>query len=126
MQRAAESSRLYKLEALRGIASIIVMLYHYKLGFFPNENIVDGTPAYFLVNGTASVMFFFTLSGFVLTIKYFKTEDLKVISTGSAKRYFRLLGPVFVTILICYLLFFFNLYFFERAGNISHSEWLRS
>src|SRR5690348_3116873 len=106
-----KSHKLYKLEALRGLASIIVLFYHYMLGFFPGGHFFSGTPLYFLFNGTSSVMFFFTLSGFVLTLKYFKTTDPGVITSGAAKRYFRLLGPVLVTILISFLLFAFHLYY---------------
>jgi peptidoglycan/LPS O-acetylase OafA/YrhL len=126
-----QSKKLFKLEALRGIASIIVFFWHFTISFLPDLVIpkqgnagIMGTPFFFLLNGHASVMIFFLLSGFVLTIKYYTHDDLSVIVSGTIKRYFRLIGPVAITIIFSYLLFVLNLYLYKEAGLITKSQWL--
>jgi peptidoglycan/LPS O-acetylase OafA/YrhL len=47
-----------------------------------------------MINGSFWVDIFFILSGFVLTVGYFKTRDVKIIIGGTFKRYVRLLIPV--------------------------------
>ena len=57
-----------------------------------------------MINGSFWVDIFFILSGFVLTIGYFKKRDVKAIIGGTVKRYARLLIPVlaiFPLYLIC-------------------------
>ena len=63
---------------MRGIAAFVVFLFHFLLGFapqyhgqeaataIPGSNLFE-TPFFFLINGHAAVMFFFVLSGFVLS-----------------------------------------------------------
>jgi peptidoglycan/LPS O-acetylase OafA/YrhL len=57
---------LLPLEAMRGVAAIIVTLYHFSEAFvhqaFP---LLLGTPGFVLINGDAAVVFFFALSGYV-------------------------------------------------------------
>ncbi|HNR18596.1 MAG TPA: acyltransferase [Bacteroidia bacterium] len=125
-------SKLYKLEALRGIASIVVYLWHFVLAFIPSwvgatdKNFgIMGTPFFFVLNGHASVMVFFLLSGFVLTVKYYATDNTSILVNGIIKRYFRLLGPVVVTIMLAWLLFELNLYWYKEAAVITASEWLK-
>jgi peptidoglycan/LPS O-acetylase OafA/YrhL len=66
--------KLIPLEAMPGLAAIIVLIHHVLLGFAPyisgllpqarNTNSFVGEWYFFLFNGTSSVTFFFTLSGF--------------------------------------------------------------
>src|SRR5690606_12773670 len=71
-------NKLGELEALRGIASVIVLVHHALLGFAPglhgllqpdSPHALFGTPAFSLINGGAAVVLFFVLSGFVLTFR---------------------------------------------------------
>ncbi len=61
-------------------------------------------------NGNFAVCIFFVLSGFVLSNKYFKTRNLKIVLSGAFRRYPRLLIPVVVSVFIGYLLVKFNLF----------------
>ena len=84
-------SEIESLTALRGIAAIWVVLYHYA-------HHVDWVPAAFVVaQGDLAVDLFFTLSGFILVYVYgdkFSTKDFLT------KRFARLYPVHFVT-LVC-------------------------
>ena len=119
------------MEALRGLASVSVFIWHLSIAFAPSvsgiyshEGGLIGTPFFFFMNGKAAVTFFFTLSGFVLTHKYFLTRDIHLISTGITKRYFRLALPVLIVVLASWFLFHFSFYHFSEAGALTNSSWL--
>ena len=58
------------LETLRGLAALAVAFYH-----FPSESLL------FIQNGHQAVYLFFSLSGFVITLNYFKKMGA-MISSG--------------------------------------------
>lgn len=122
------NAKLGYLEGIRGIAALIVVIYHYVLYFYPplydtggmtfkkffNYSIYEQllmiaaeTPLCLFFHGQASVRLFFVLSAFVLTYKFFKTKNYEYLSAGAIKRYFRLVGPVFFSLLVTFL--FINL-----------------
>jgi peptidoglycan/LPS O-acetylase OafA/YrhL len=121
------------LEAVRGIAALITVAGHSVLAFLPQyfgivPGLVDkrlqGSVLYLFLNGSAAVSLFFVLSGYVLTRRYCVSEDIRILVKGAIKRWPRLAGPVLVTVLVSYALFFFHLYYFEDAGRASQSFWL--
>jgi peptidoglycan/LPS O-acetylase OafA/YrhL len=66
-------SRYAELDALRGIAAVLVVIWHFfctvfaaKTSFFFSHGI------FFMINGRASVILFFLLSGFVLSLPFSK------------------------------------------------------
>jgi peptidoglycan/LPS O-acetylase OafA/YrhL len=85
---------------------------------------LQGNPAYVFINGAAAVCLFFVLSGYVLTRRYCQTGETGILMKGAVKRWPRLMGPVFVTVMISYTLFYFHLYYFAQAGAKSGSIWL--
>lgn len=120
-------SRISYLEGLRGFASIVVVLYHYLLFFYPAlftiasqhshtadfiEKKIALTPISILYNGSLAVCFFFTLSGYVLSINFFRKRDLKYPSSAFIKRYFRLIIPILFSVIVAAILiksnFFYN------------------
>jgi peptidoglycan/LPS O-acetylase OafA/YrhL len=97
------SKRIPELEALRGIAAVVVLVHHFMLGFTPRLHgllysdqpfSLMGTPAFAIINGSAAVVIFFVLSGFVLTVGMFQRNDLYAGAVALAKRWPRLAGPV--------------------------------
>jgi peptidoglycan/LPS O-acetylase OafA/YrhL len=122
------------LEALRGLAAMTVLLWHVMLGFFPDRSgIFPGSPMdrvltgevwFGLINGSAAVILFFTLSGYVLTRRYCLDRDDRLLLRGAVKRWPRLLGPVLASVLISWALFRLDLYAFEAAAEITGSPWL--
>jgi peptidoglycan/LPS O-acetylase OafA/YrhL len=121
------------LEALRGSAALIVVLCHSITGFLPQyygyipslaSDRLQGSVFYCFLNGSASVCLFFVLSGYILTRRYCESGDSRILLNGAIKRWPRLMGPVLVTVLISYSLFYFHLYNFQKAGIVSGSHWL--
>ena len=123
--------KMLPLEALRGVACIIVFLWHFSLAFYPaitglfdpSQGLI-GSPFFFLLNGNGAITFFFTLSGFVLTYRFFCDEDTEHIVTGVLKRYFRLMGPVLIIVMLSFSLANLNLYYYRDAATLSGSPWL--
>jgi peptidoglycan/LPS O-acetylase OafA/YrhL len=123
-------AKLTYLEACRGIASIIVMLNHWVIAFSPwmEEQYpvgLVGTPFMWMINGSASVAFFFVLSGYVLTIRPFQTPSAPYLAGAAVKRLPRLMLPAAVTILAGYVILKFSLNHNVEASAVTGSQWLR-
>jgi peptidoglycan/LPS O-acetylase OafA/YrhL len=130
---AEYSGKKIPLEAIRGLAALVVVAWHTCLAFFPTligvysksgEQDLQGNPLFLLIHGPAAVSLFFVLSGYVLTRHYFATGNNRFLLKGAVKRWPRLMGPVLLVVLGSYFLFKFNLYDYEKAGAISGSSWL--
>nr|DAE48845.1 MAG TPA: acyltransferase family protein [Caudoviricetes sp.] len=128
------TDRLVVLEGMRGLAALIVVVYHSILAFHPafvGRYIDDpsvsiaGTPLFSFINGTAAVAFFFTLSGFVLVYRAIDNQNVAPINRNLMRRWPRLAMPVVAVTVTSWLLFQFNAYSYVEAGNISQSGWLR-
>lgn len=127
-------SKIIALDALRGIAAIIVVFHHFMLGFLPQydgflpgydlKNTLIGNPLFFFLNGSAMVVIFFVLSGHVLSRRSFVNPDPAYIIGAVFKRWFRLFPLVLASVLISYVLFSANLYAFGDAAELSTSPWL--
>ena len=104
------------LEALRGIAALIVVIGHYLNAFYPYtvfgssgdyvahgmwEKLLLTTPLGFFKAGDFAVCVFFVLSGYVLSYKYLGEKDVRPpIIAAILKRPFRLGGLVVFSQLI--------------------------
>lgn len=131
--------RILYFDGLRGVASLIVVLHHFFLAFYPAsftkaltethnssniEFLLYDTPLGIFIAGNFAVYLFFILSGIVLTLQYIdsknKTETLVEVSLT---RYFRL----FPTVLFCNVLVFIllnsRLNFASEAAKITKSLW---
>lgn len=74
-QETTRSPRFHELDSMRGVAAIIVVFHHYCHMFYPQ--IIDGHGLaaillHPLVSGHESVMLFFVLSGFVLSLPFLR------------------------------------------------------
>ena len=128
-----ESRKLIELEAVRGLAAIAVLVHHFMLGFTPRAHgllfpsgpdTLLGTPAFALVNGSAMVVLFFVLSGFVLTVRPLETGRPRPLLLGAAKRWPRLALPVFVVSVISGVLAGQGWYVNAAASGATGSPWL--
>lgn len=131
MSPLENKEKITSLDGLRGIASLIVVVSHIFMWFTPylhggpalNPNL-SGTsmllfdsPLTFLYRGNSAVWLFFVLSGFVLSYGLLKQRDsIDAIRKTACKRYFRLGIPVFISVMICYLLMITGAYKAEEYG----------
>jgi peptidoglycan/LPS O-acetylase OafA/YrhL len=125
------------LEGVRGVAAFGVFLNHFSLAFYnayftqkPAASHLNGyeldyghTLYSFINNGGYCVAIFFVLSGFVLSRKYFRSNDVEVAISGLHRRFIRLYIPIAVTLIISYLLMTSHLYFNDAASHITLSDW---
>lgn len=131
-----KNNRLVPLEAVRGIAVLVVVTQHVLLAFSPatsgllavdrTETSIIGSSWFVLMNGPAAITLCFVLSGFVLCWALFTEGDTNRVARSFGKRLPRLAGLVVVTTLGSYLLFRFGQYHFTEAAAVSGSAWLRN
>lgn len=127
--------KVVELEAIRGLASLTVVVAHFmgsfiphRLGGTPNfdQSIgLLGSPWFAIANGPAAVSVFFVLSGFVLPLAYFHAGRSEIIVRAAAKRWFRLVLLVFLATMASYALFHFKFYRYREASELTGSLWLR-
>ena len=133
---AATATQLAQLDGLRGLAALIVVLWHFafaflpaRIGIVPPFNPADGivgSPVFALIDGPGAVMLFFVLSGYVLPLAYFRSGQTEIVLRAVAKRWFRLAGLTVAAAVASYLLFRFGLYHYREAASLTGSDWLGS
>ena len=130
---AERSERLIELEAVRGVAACVVLIHHCLLAFAPTlsgllgptiPSSLFGTPLFALVNGSAAVVVFFVLSGFVLTHRAIEAKEPTLLGVGAAKRWPRLAAPILAVSVMSALLAMSHLYWNIPAGGATGSTWL--
>lgn len=130
-------TKLVHLEAIRGVASLEVVIAHYAVAFYPAtllgdayrshepwEKLFTTTPLALLFAGHFSVCIFFVLSGFVLSRPYFgeSARDTDHLLAALVKRPFRLGGLVLFTVTASYCIFQLGGYFNAAASEHSFSN----
>ena len=101
--------KLVYLESIRGIAAFIVVLHHLLMAY--GQGLFSGDLSHswlrylrpvviVLANGPLSVRVFFVLSGFVLSLSFFRSGDRNLVSSAALRRYFRLVVPVFIAVML--------------------------
>lgn len=131
------SSKIKHLEGLRGLAALAVCIYHFLYAFYSNP-ITGATihtplqlflyrfPLRVLVGGDAAVYIFFLLSGFVLSTRFFKTQDSSYVVKSAITRYFRLAIPVLASVTIAYLFLQFHVFSNSNIFIWSDVRWLNT
>jgi peptidoglycan/LPS O-acetylase OafA/YrhL len=136
MSLSSSPARDGSLEALRGIAAIVILFGHTIISFFPSIYGVFGesdpafalsrTPLFALINAQAAVTFTFVLSGFVLTRRYFATHDNDIVWCGMIKRWPRLAGPALISVIAAWAGFVLGIYWYREASALFKTPWLES
>ncbi|CAN5212816.1 acyltransferase [soil metagenome] len=93
---AEQKPRLQELDALRGIAALVVLLFHYSVRFhelFPAARHVP----YGLMVGHYAILLFFAISGFVI---FFSLERIDRLSDFAIKRFARLYPAYWVAMAV--------------------------
>ena len=110
---SAARDKLYKLEAVRGLAAVYVVVHH----TVPNHIIFLGQDIGRLARfGQEAVILFFLLSGFVIQLSFLKSRD-KSFTGYFLKRFYRIYIPLLVVFAIGYLSKSFN------AGFLVDPQW---
>jgi peptidoglycan/LPS O-acetylase OafA/YrhL len=122
------------LDGLRGLAALSVMLLHYVLVFAPFligafatqrhthfDRLIATTPLQLPTAGDFAVCIFFVLSGFVLSLSFFKHRNVNVLISAAARRYFRLAIPAFGSIMLGYVALRLGLIFIHQAAVFSQA-----
>lgn len=128
-----------ELEGLRGVAAVVVVIYHAMIMFYPGiaygqnpslapvqnmrfEDNLYGNPINVFLSGGFAVAIFFVLSGFVLSIGYFKAGKESIIKKLAIKRYVRLMIPALGSVLLAYVLIALGFSSNKQAAvDITHS-----
>jgi peptidoglycan/LPS O-acetylase OafA/YrhL len=131
------TARFNQLDGLRGVASVAVFLWHHFIAFFPASigisNVMHSrvleiwlyrSPLAILFAGDLAVFVFFVLSGFVISVGYFRAEGIEGVKKSFLRRYVRLMPPAFVTIIAAYLILIAGLNFNGQAGPLTTGWWL--
>jgi peptidoglycan/LPS O-acetylase OafA/YrhL len=131
--RMQSPKKLIELEALRGLAAVVVLFHHFMLGFTPRLHgmlypeqpySLFGTPAFAFVNGSAAVIVFFVLSGFVLTVGVFKSQRAAGVFVAVLKRWPRLALTVMAANALAGLLMAYSLFGNVHTATLVPSIWL--
>jgi len=131
--------RLIYLEAIRGIAALSVVLSHLGFTFAPvvqtrlnlpvSGRVLLATPLSLIINGQFAVRIFFVLSGFVLSLSYFRQKKVQVVTQAASRRYPRLMLPALTSVMFAWLLLKLGWYWNVEAVAIlqqapANSFWL--
>ncbi len=96
-------SRLPYLDSSRGLAALIVLIAHFQLALLPfiSQSVISFTPLNFLFDGESAVLYFFLLSGYVLTLSVKRSGTFGLHSYGKFlfRRILRIY-PAFIVALI--------------------------
>lgn len=131
------SEKYKSLDGLRGLASVIVLFWHFAIGFTPFivggaalhhtrlDRAVSNTPLFLPFAGEFSVMIFFVLSGFVLSLSFFKHRKVSVVVSSVARRYFRLMIPACASVILTFAVMrFVGQSAHTAAATITGSQWM--
>ncbi len=128
------------LEGMRGIAAFGVLMAHLLLSLFPYlstyqapssqipqfyefESFLMLPPIMALINGSFGVSVFFVLSGYVLTKKFFKTNDVSILQSSAVKRYPRLILPASISVLFAWGLLTLGLMNNDKIPLLGGAGW---
>jgi peptidoglycan/LPS O-acetylase OafA/YrhL len=103
---------LGELQAIRGLAAVVVLLHHTLFYFATTPGFRWGSEA--LLNAHGAVVLFFVLSGFVLTRSLQGREaSIRLFATFFVRRAFRILPALWAALLLA------SLYLFALRGEVS-------
>lgn len=138
-------NKLKYIDAIRGLAALIVVFRHFRSAFFPFsafgetsygqyiphsgvEIFLSETLPGLLTSGNFALTLFFVLSGYVLSFKLIGKPNVRSRVLGAAlKRPVRLVGLIWFSILLSYLLWQAGWYFNREIAPLTSSmPWFNS
>ena len=116
-----QNSRVDIFDGIRGWGAIMVLLSH-LCGTIPHMTFLRKTPLAVATDGFLAVYIFFILSGIVLSLSYFKYNDLICIASLLIKRLPRLAIPIFASSCFVYFIMVCHLMYNKNINNSWLSE----
>lgn len=119
------NNRLEQLDSLRGLAALTVLFSHLVLSIdlITNGGLllkrIDNSPLHIFYAGHEAVLFFFVLSGFVLTLPFTRGRKIDY-SNFIIKRILRIYLPVYSMFIFAFI----GMYFVGKFGGREVSEWI--
>ena len=105
--------RINKLDGLRGLCSLMVVMYHFDVNYIP-----DYIYNSFLIRSSwAFVDFFFVLSGFVISLNYNSMETQNDFFNYIKKRFIRLFPLLSYTVILFFSVEVIGSYLFSKQIN---------
>lgn len=117
--------RYRQFDSLRGLGALSVFVAHFislKMAS-PLLNKLRQTPLGILCNGTAALMLFFVLSGFVLSLPYVNGGRPLSLTELYIKRIFRIYPAYIFAIVLAVIL---KQFMFDKNGLTPYSNWLNN
>ncbi len=131
-----KTGKLVPLEGLRGIAAVVVVLYHLDLGFtargvgkVPHGHGAWDTVIQFglgMLNGGAAVAVFFVLSGFILSLPFAKDRRLSRVLVACLKRWPRLAALTTIACLFAWGMIVLSRDAYLNAAGVIGTGWMAS
>lgn len=134
------SEKFTYLDGVRGLAAFAVVISHYMQLFYPAalsgdatqshfkwDYLLSNTPLNLFYNGQFSVCLFFVLSGYVLSVKMFKSklEDnviRKLMTSSAMRRYIRLALPAAVSVMLVYFVFWIHGFYLKEIMEVTKTS----
>lgn len=133
-----EKKRIDWVDGLKGIACVLIFCHHFALIFFPAtfygpwvESRLRGIDTYLAqsplgvaLNGNFLLAVFCMLSAFILSLQVMGMEDKTRLGGVVAKRYFRLMPPLFGVGLVVWVFLRFGLFTNGEVAAAISSPWV--
>ena len=117
------------LDAVRGVACIVVFLSHFYLTFCSESVFINRVlsikPLQILVNGNYAVCLFLIISAYVISVPVYTCRSLDRIRQTAFKRYLRLMLPVFFASALSLLISRTAGYYNMQAADLLNNPWLK-
>jgi peptidoglycan/LPS O-acetylase OafA/YrhL len=121
----SSTPRYRQLDSLRGLGALSVFFAHFislKVSL-PVIHAIQQSPLGILFNGTAALMLFFVLSGFVLSLPFVDSEKPLKLTAFYLKRIFRIYPAYIFAIILAVLL---KEFVFNKNGLAPYADWLKN
>jgi peptidoglycan/LPS O-acetylase OafA/YrhL len=121
----ASHPRYRQLDSLRGLGAVSVFFAHFiglKISL-PLLHTIQQSPFGILFNGTAALMLFFVLSGFVLSLPFVDSGKPLKLTSFYIKRVFRIYPAYIFAVIFAVLL---KEFLFDREGLAPYVDWIKN
>ena len=122
MNQAKKMNRITYIDGLKGLACLIVLLFHFNAAFVVDDVCVRNLqkPFSLLTDGSWAVSLFLLLSGFTISqVLYAKQNYQDII----LKRYFRLSFPIALIQIMAFVLGMAGCFTNKNVSLITHDPW---